>query len=290
MNGTRNVAVTNVFGSNLRNSKNLYDVTDAEKCENVRYSDQIITLKDSMDVTFTGDGADLTYMGANIGTSSSKIKFSVSTKFSNDCEFTFNSKNANNCFMCLGFQKASYCVLNQQYEKEEYYKVVDEIKTEMLKRGEYADGVGMEFCAQAYNFSIGQISFPLTKEEIEKLGGYMAKDPETSVDSQNLLLKNQLPETILETTEEILNKAIKCELTGKPFRVILSELQFYKMMKLPLPSVHPSIRMEGRIKLLANGKKYETTCAKCGKDIVAVFDPVQKFILYCEDCFKKEIY
>lgn len=290
MNGPRNVAVTNVFGSNLRNSKNLYDVTDADKSENIAHSDEILTLKDSMDTTFTGDGASLVYMGVNIGTLSNKIKFSVSTKFSNDCEFTFNSKNLSNCFMCFGLQKGSYCILNRQYEKEEYYKIVDEIKSEMLKKGEYADGVGMEFSAQAYNFSIGQISFPLSEQEILKLGGYMAKDPGTNASGQEAISSDKLPQTIEETEDEILNKAIVCEVTGRPFRIVPSELEFYRKIKLPLPSIHPSVRMEKRIEISAHGKKNEATCAKCHKDIITMFDPKENFILYCEDCFKKEIY
>ena len=291
MNGTRNIAITNSSGNNLRNSKNLYDVTDADRSENIAHSDGIITLKDAMDVTFTGDGANLVYSGVNIGTLASNIKFSVSTKFSNDCEFTFNSKNSSNCFMCFGFQKANYCILNKQYSKDDYYKVLDEIKSEMLKRGEYSDGVGMEFSAQAYNFSIGQISFPLSDREIINLGGYVAKDPETNAGNQEFLFGSQVPATIEEVTDEILNKAIKCEKTGRPFRITPSELEFYRKMKLPLPTVHPSVRMEERIRhFTANGKSYKTTCAKCDKKILAMFDSSENFILYCEDCFKKEIY
>ena len=289
MSGTRNVAVVNVFGVNLRNSKNLYDVNDADNSENVRHSDEIINLKDGMDVTFSGK-ADHLYMGTNIGVMSNNIKFSVSTKFSSECEYCFNSKNLNNCFMCFGFQNGSYCILNKKYSKEEYYKVLDEIKTEMLKRGEYGNGVGMEFSAQAYNFSVAQISFPLSDEEIVKLGGYIARDPETNAKDVNLISKEELPQTIEEVDEDILNKAIKCEISGRPFRITASELIFYKNMKLPLPSTHPSIRMENRIKLPSNGKRYKAICAKCDKKIETMFDSKDKYILYCEDCFKQEIY
>ena len=72
--------------------------------------------------------------------------------------------------MCFGLQNKSYCVLNKQYSKEEYFKIIDEIKTEMLERGEYGDVLGLEFSAQPYNFSISQGSFPLDDDIIKKLG------------------------------------------------------------------------------------------------------------------------
>ena len=160
--------------------------------------------------------------------------------------------------MCFGLLNKSYCVLNRQYDKDEYYKIIDEIKFEMLSRGEYGDGPGFEFSAQAYNFSIAQISFPLSDEEIKNLGGYVAKDPDTNAGNQEFLTSDQIPQTIEETTDEILTKAIKCEITGRPFRIVSSELEFYRKTKLPLPSIHPSVRMEGRIRRTANGKSYKT--------------------------------
>ena len=160
----------------------------------------------------------------------------------------------------------------------------------MLKRGEYADGLGFEFSAQAYNFSIGQISFPLSDREIVKLGGYVAKDPGSNAVGQDFIPGDKLPQTIEEIQDDILEKAIICEVSGRPFRIIQSELDFYRRMKLPLPSVHPSVRMEKRIEFSANGKKNKANCVKCKKEILSMFNPTEKFILYCEDCFKKEIY
>ena len=128
--------------------------------------------------------------------------------------------------MCFGLQNKSYCILNKQYEEPEYFKIIDEIKTEMLKNGEYSDGPGFEFYAQAYNFSIGQILYPLANEEIVKLGGYIAKEPETNIGDMEVLDENQIPQTIDEVRDDILDKAIRCEVTGRPFKIISSELSF----------------------------------------------------------------
>ena len=290
MNGTRNVASENVFGVNIKNSKNLYDVIDANHSEHLRHADGVISHKDSMDILFSGGNSNTLYMNTNIGSHSSKVKFSISSKFCNDCEFIFNSKNLTNCFMCFGLQNKSYCILNKQYSEDEYYKIVDEIKFNMLEKEEYGDGVGFEFSAQAYNFSLGQISYPLRDEEIIKLGGYVAKEPETNVGNIDVVKYDDLPQIIDETTDDIINKAILCEKSGRPFRVVASELEFYRMMKLPLPNIHPLFRIEERLNFAKNGKKYKSICKKCKKDIETVFGPKDNYIFYCEKCYQLEVY
>lgn len=288
-NGPRIIASDNVTGAKINNSRNLFDVTDGVNSQNVRHADGALSHQDSMDFLYSGGHSSLLYMCTNIGSQSSRVKFSISSKFCVDCEFVFNSKNLNNCFMCFGLQNKSYCILNKQYTEEEYFKIIDEIKTEMIEKGEYSDGLGFEFSAQAYNFSIGQILYPLTDKEIKDFGGYIAKEPETNVGDLEVLNVDQLPETINEVTDDILNKAICCEVTNRPFKIISSELSFLRRMGFPLPTIHPAIRMANRWKISPVGKKYKTTCKKCNKDIESLFDPKENFLLYCENCYKQEV-
>ena len=192
--------------------------------------------------------------------------------------------------MCFGLQNKSYCLLNMQYSPEEYFSYVDKIKSEMMIRGEYGDGVGIRFSAQAYNFSHGQISFPLNSEEIIKLGGYVAEEPESNAGDVKTLSASEVPQTIDETTDDILNYGIICEVTKKPFRITPSELQFYRKMKLPIPTIHPVVRMEEKTAFIPMGVQYKTSCAKCKKEILSAFNPKIGFLLYCEDCYKQEVY
>ncbi len=290
-NGPRNIAVENVSGVHLSNSKNLYDVINAGNgSENIRHADNALSHHDSMDFTFSGGHSSLLYMDTNIGSQSSRVKFSVSSKSCTDCEFVFNSKNLNNCFMCFGLQNKSYCVLNKQYSEGEYFEIIDDIKLEMLGKGEYGDGLGLEFSAQAYNFSLAQVSFPLSDAEILKLGGYVAKEPETNAGNVKIISGEEIPQTIDETPDDIINFAIKCEVTGRPFRIIESELQFLRKMRLPLPSIHPSVRLQNYLKMTPLGKSYPAICAKCGKDILSVFDPKEGYNLYCESDYRQEVY
>lgn len=290
LNAPRIMSSNNVFGSKISNSKDLFDVTDGNNSENVRHADGVLSHKDSMDFLYSGGHSSLLYMCTNIGSQSSRVKFSVSSKFCTECEFVFNSKNLNNCFMCFGLQNKKYCILNKQYTEDEYFKLVDKIKSQMIKEGEYSDGLGFEFSAQSYNFSIGQILYTLTDEEIIKFGGYVASEPETNIGNMETLEARQIPQTIDEVTDDILDKAIICEVTNRPFRIIASELAFLKRMGFPLPTIHPSIRMSERWKISPVGKKYKTVCQKCDKNMESLFNPTDKYILYCEQCYNKEVY
>jgi len=289
MNGSRNSASENVSGVNLKNSKNLFDVIDSNHSENIRHSDSVIYHNNSMDVLFSGGNSNLLYMDTNIGSHSSKVKFSISSKTCTDCEFIFNSKNCNNCFMCFGLQNKNYCILNKQYTKEEYFEILDEIKTDMLNSGEYSDGPGLEFSAQAYNFSLAGLVYPLDKEIVVKLGGHTAEEPESNAKNIETIEYNDIPKNIEDIPDDIINKAIICKISNRPFRITASELAFYKKMKLPLPDTHPSLRIERRQKLAPDGKKYKAFCKKCNKDIQTMFDPKDDYNFYCEDCFNKEV-
>ena len=289
LNASRNVSVKNVNGVMNTNSNNLYDVTESSKAENVRHADGALTHQNSMDLLYSG-GSNSLYGTINIGSQSSNVRFSVSCKYSTNSEFIFNSNNLDNCFMCFGLQNKSYCILNKQYSPEEYFRIVDEIKYQMIQNGEYNDGLGLEFSAQAYNFSLAQISYPLTEEEIKKMGGYVAKEPESNAGDIKILSKQSLPQTINKVPDDIVKYAIECEITSRPFRITPSELQFYRIMKLPLPTVHPIVRMRKHYEMAPIGKIYLSTCLKCTKSIQSLFDPKENFILYCENCYKSEVY
>ncbi|MEX2028881.1 MAG: hypothetical protein WD963_00150 [Candidatus Paceibacterota bacterium] len=289
LNASRNTAVENVSGVMLSNTRNSHDVTESENSEHLRHADGGLSHNDSMDFTYSGSSG-LLYGAVNVGSQSSNVKFSISCKFCTNSEFIFNSKNLDNCFMCFGLQNKSYCILNKQYTREEYFTLVDKIKCDMWQRGEYEDSLPMEFSAQAYNYSIANTSFPLTDDEIMKLGGYVARDPESNAGDIKTLSGSNIPQTIDEVTDDILNYGIICEVTGKPFRIIASELAFYRRTKLPIPSVHPVVRMNDKARIVKIGRKYLSTCANCGNSIYSVFDPKDNFLLYCEKCYQAEVY
>lgn len=289
MNATRNTMSVNYTGTNIDESKDIQGSIEVYKSENLRYCYGALHMSDSMDVLYSGGHSDYLYQTCNVGSQSHNSKYSVSTKTAIDCEFVFNCRHVTNCFMCVGIEDKKFCILNKQYREEEYFNLVDKIKCALLVRGEYNDCVGFNFSAQAYNFSNAQLYFPLSNEEIVNLGGYVASDQLTNVGDMEILLKDEIPQTIVEVTDDILDKAIMCTVTGRPFRITETELIFLRKMKLPLPRIHPVARIESRYKFYSIGKNYKVTCANCHKNILSMFSPDESYILYCEDCYNREV-
>ncbi len=290
LHASRNVNTENVLGVALLNSRNLYDVTDSKEAEHMRHSDGCLSHKDSMDVLVSGGNSQMLYTTSNVGSQSSNVKFSVSSLVCSDSEFIFNSKNLNNCFMCFGLRDKSYCILNQPYSKDEYYKLVDEIKCKMMEVGEYGDGPDMKFSAQAYNTSLGQIAFPLSEFEIISIGGYVAKEPEIDLSDLPVISKENIPELIKDVKDDILQSVFICKISGRPFRITASELAFYRNMNLPLPDIHPVVRMKSHFDFCAQGVKYSSLCSNCKSEIQSTFNPQDGYTLYCDKCYQQQVY
>jgi hypothetical protein len=182
----------------------------------------------------------------------------------------------------------------------------------------YGEFFPPELSPFAYNETIANEYFPLTKEEaISK--GYHWKDREekkVTIDLKN----SDLPDNIQEVkSEEILGKIIECSHQGKcndnctiGFKIIEKELEFYQKMNLPLPRLCPNCRHHQRIKqrnpmklfkrqCQCNGeqsanKVYQNTILhphhgdhSCPNEFETTYSPERKEIVYCEECYQREV-
>jgi hypothetical protein len=84
--------------------------------------------------------------------------------------------------------------------------------------------------------------------------------------------------------------AIKCEITGKPFKLISQEIAFYEKMNLPHPRLHPFERHQRRMKVATNFRLFDRECEKCKKQIKTTYAPDRPEKVYCEECYLKEVY
>ncbi|MEI8092502.1 MAG: hypothetical protein WCG98_10530 [bacterium] len=104
------------------------------------------------------------------------------------------------------------------------------------------------------------------------------------------ILAKDLPIDIADIEDDVLNKAIICEMTGKPFKIIKQELGFYRRHKLPLPHKHPDVRYRERMAMRTPKKLWDRTCMKCGTAIKTTYAPERPERIYCEACYNKTIY
>ncbi|HBA45322.1 TPA: hypothetical protein DEG21_01580 [Patescibacteria group bacterium] len=100
----------------------------------------------------------------------------------------------------------------------------------------------------------------------------------------------KLPDDITQIPDDILNRAIECEITNKLFRIIKQELDFYRKHSLPIPRRHPDQRHLDRMNLRNPKKLYDRKCDKCGVDMMTTYSPERPEIVYCESCYNKEAY
>jgi len=79
---------------------------------------------------------------------------------------------------------------------------------------------------------------------------------------EKILKANEIPD-IKDVQDDILNQAIECEVTKRPFRIIKQELEFYRKNGLQLPKRHPDQRHIDRMNVRNPRKLRDRKCAKC---------------------------
>jgi hypothetical protein len=270
------------------NSKDCTHCVSIEKGQHERYADSVISHKDAMDIYASG-ASELQYECAGSGGQASNVKFAVISKGCTESEYIINCNNCQNCFGCIALENKSYCIFNKQYEPEEYFKELDRIKTTMLANGEYGEFFPYKFSAFAYNGSDVDIAYPLDEAETEKLGALWQENIETDLSGLKIISVDELPDSINDVTDDILTEAIICEVTGRPFRIIKTELEFYRRHKLPLPTVHPYERMRHMFSHMGNHLAHDGVCESCGKNLQSIYKSNEGWRLYCEDCFRREV-
>ncbi len=285
----RNYQSVNVSGNDIKRSKDCYNVFQTEDSENVRHSSFVIfKIKDSMDTSFSGR-AERSYETQSTSANSSNVKFSYNLKESVDCEYSMTCKNCSNCFGCIGVNNASYMIFNKKYSPEEYWRVVDEIKTTMIENGEYGEFFPMSFSPVAYNSSMANLVYPLTEDETRKRGLYWQEETNTDIKDLKSILASDLPDNIKDVTDNIFDTVVVGEVSKKLFRFTKREIDFYKKHNIALPSDTPYQRIIDRFKILDNFKIYQESCFSCKKDISSSHRKSDGYKPFCEQCYQREI-
>ncbi len=287
----------NSVGDKLYDAKNCYQVfltiiTSSKKLENIRYSTDVGEINDGSDLYIVGPNVSLAYEAIEIY-DSNNIKFSFFLQNCIDIEYSLNCFNCKNCFGCLSLWNKQYYIFNKQYSKEEYYQLLDKIKAKMLEDKEYGEFFPLSQALQPYNDTYAMVEFPLTRKQVKKNGWQWYDEPKTPIDLKGLksIQVKDLPEDIKNVQDNILDKVIICQITGKPFRLIKSELEFYRKHNLPLPTKHPYQRMIERFKKRNPTKLWKDKCDKCKKEMDTSYPPKKQkeLKIYCHKCYVNEI-
>jgi hypothetical protein len=280
----------NVSGNYLSECKNVLCSFDCHHCEDVRYAWGHMYGEDCMDTAF-GFHCNRCYEFA-AGVRSQDLHFCFNIL--NTCHDLFYCidcvNSSHDLFGCISVKHGEYCILNKQYTKEEYERLVPQIIEKMRADGEWGEFFPVIISPFAYNETAAQEYFPLKRKEVEKLGWKWMEKNDDLPKVTKVIPAKQLPDSIDDIPDDIVNWAIECEATKRPFKIIKQELEFYRKMQLPIPHCHPDERHRRRMALRNPRKLWTRPCMKCGKEMQTTYSPERPETVYCEECYLKEVY
>ena len=282
-------AYENASWDYILNSKDITNSFEINDGENIAHSQIVMGWKDLYDCSNCYIDCQKSYEIMSSLTTNNNI-FSA---FIYNCDNSIYSLNCNDCssiLLCTGLKNKQYCILNKQYTKAQYESLAPRIIERMRQDAEWWEFFPSPLSPFGYNETLAYQYFPVSKWEATKRwynwSDYEAPFPQV----KKLLPANKLPSIIDDIPDDILNWAIECEVSGKPFRIIPQELKFYRRHRLPIPKRHPDQRHLDRMGLRNPRKLYERECGKCEKNIETTYSRDKPEIVYCAECYNKEIY
>jgi len=280
----------NATGDYLKNCRNVahcYDLTYGEDCAYVLTGFQV---KDLMDVCHTTD-AELGYNGISLGYGAyNTICTHGSWGARNLLYCDVIQSGSSDLFGCVSIKKNQYCILNKQYSKEEYEVLAAKLCEHMIKIGEFGEFFPSGISPFAYNETNAQFYFPLNVSKAKEQGFPWREADDEVLRVSKTIPASGIPSAIGSVPDDILEWAITCEATDRPFRIVKQELQFYREHHLPIPHLHPDERHRRRMSLRNPRKLWSRKCAKCGKGIETTYSMERPEKVYCEECYLKEVY
>ncbi|MCX6807481.1 MAG: hypothetical protein NTZ80_01575 [Patescibacteria group bacterium] len=277
-------------GDNLIEVKDCFHCFGAKLSRECRYAWDIKNYSDSMDLYSGGRKGELIYE-ATATSASYNCRFCTNAKESSNLTYGILIYSSENLFGCVGLRNKKNCILNKQYTKEEYENLAFRIAEHMQRTGEWGEFFPQMISPFGYNHTVANEYFPMQKDEATKRGftwsNYEVPFPkvERIIPAEKLHLLGDIG----KVPKEILDWAIECRLSKKPFQITSSEIKFYIKQNIPLPSLHPNERHMARFKMLNPTRLRDGLCAKCRKAIQTTF-LIGTENIYCEECYREAVY
>lgn len=285
---TNQVNVSDSTGDYLAKCHNVYQGYYVSGAENCSYIFQAENLKDVMDASSVAPAEFCYEITAIINDNHCKfINYSYDNTFLEYCDHVFNSQNL---FACVGLNRQKFCILNTQYTEPEYHRLKEKAIAHMKSTGEYGEFFPMSYSPFPYNETVSQDLFPLTKEQATVLGANWNDTLDTVTPVRNGVDATTLPGTIVEVVDTILNQTIICSVSQRPYKIQPTELYLYRRLGIPLPRKHPEVRFKERMTQRVAPRLHAKQCQLCQKNVLSSFAPDRPEIVYCEHCYKKEVY
>ncbi len=272
--------------TNCKDSANVYSVNNLRDCKNIINWNWATDCQDGYVIV---DDSSLVFDSVSI-IWLTKWAFNFGCLHgSSDAYYTYLCQSIKNCFGCDWLKNSSYCILNKQYTKEEYEELVPKIIEQMKKDWEWWRFMSPEIAFYWYNETVSNEYYPISNEVALKKGFKWSDYENPTPDVSKIIPASKLPDNIAEIPDDIVNWAIECEVSGKPFRITKSELEYYRKRQISIPKKHPDVRHSER-QTWKNAKRiHARNCNKCWVAIKSTFAPQRLEKVYCEKCYQTEV-
>lgn len=289
----RNLNCEECEGDDLVRCQNVQQSFNCMEAKDCRYCyDIYLKTSDCQDVGTFGEQMQYCYevgaSGGTIGLSEVSNLFFCNYIYYGGCNIFYSSHLHENCqdiFGCCDLRKKQYCILNKQYSKDEYEALVPKIVEHMRSTGEWGEFFPMALSPFGYNQSLAAEFYPETEERAKALGarwtGYSAPAPV----AKNVLTESELDGARMLPRDELLERAVLCAATGRPFKLKPQELQFVLEQGLPLPRFHPEERHRQRQWWFNPRRIWQRVCEGCAASVHSSFSPERAEHIFCESCY-----
>ncbi|MES2023869.1 MAG: hypothetical protein V4439_04250 [Patescibacteria group bacterium] len=294
--------VVNSTGNYMTNVKNNHHCFHSYEAEDCRYCVHAWrNAKDNMDCDTVGRVSTNNYQCVNSGQEASNNIVTLLTWGTSFAEYSFHCLGSQELFGCIGMRQKKYCILNKQYSPEEYKILKEKIVNQMKEKGEYGDFFPASLSCFGYNEACVMEQFPLTKEQALEKGFKWEDTPRGTYGKETVDWKN-FPDGIkdLSADFDVGKEVFICVECNKNYRIIVDELSFYKRMEIPIPRNCPECRHTRRVKNRGPNKLWHRQCmcekenhehqSKCQNEFETSYAPERPEIIYCEQCYQKEVY
>ena len=278
---------TGDYITNSKGCENCYFAWDCEDTVNVILADH---QKDCFNSSYIGGSGGERCFNQVATINGNDCRFSYFTSDTYHAEYSETTSHCKYIFGCIGLKHKEYCIFNKQYSKEEFFDLRSRIIEHMKKTGEWGKFFPKELSCFAYNESTAHEYYPLSEKKALEQGFSWRKEEKEKPNVEKVIPAEQLPDSIGKIPDDILNWAVICEQSKKPFRIIKPELEFYRQMRLPIPHLEPNERFMERMRLMNPFELHTRECAHCKKEIQTTYAPERPETVYCEECFLSEVY
>ncbi|MEK7585732.1 MAG: hypothetical protein AAB477_00660 [Patescibacteria group bacterium] len=302
-------------GDYIENSKSVKKSFEVFEAENAKYGWRLTDgPTDMYDVAGSGK-SELLYEAVGAAWGSRNSSFFIVGNATIDSSYCDYCLNVSNIFGSVSLRNVQYVILNKQYTKEEYEilipKIIEHMKTmpyidqkeRIYSYGEFFPQICV---AHAYNESLAQEYFPLSKEEVISRG-YLWRDPEIK-NNQSTIAVQGIPDSIEDIPDDFIKEAIECMHNSvacdhqctKAFRLNSDELVYLKKWNLPIPRLCPNCRHCERLDFRTPAKLWHRSCmcdlkghfhgdGHCEVEFETSYAPERPEKVYCERCYQAEV-